>query len=263
MKQKLLISAAFCGSVIWGSEYVGATCTPTPSCTQLGYTKTQSECSEDAIKCPFGNSYFCEEEFCKIGWIYYTDGTCSADIIGEKTALGVVVYIDISRKHGQVMSAWPIDENGYKRVNHVGINWAKYEYDKHYDILELTNYNFNTFAARDFDSCGNTDKILNDKRTTYPAAQATKLYAPTIETEGKWCLPAAGILTSIYNNHKAVQAGISKLGGVTYPECCTWSSTEYNSESAWYSRLVNTYGLFGSSNTRKSMDNSVRPVLEF
>ena len=56
------------------------TCTATPECAALGYKYTEAECEKGAIKCPNGNSYYCPNPRpkCAIGWIYYSDGTCSA-----------------------------------------------------------------------------------------------------------------------------------------------------------------------------------------
>ena len=68
-------------------------------------------------------------------------------------------------------------------------------------------------------------------------------------------------MTNIYNNQDAIQTAISKVGGVSYPSCCNWSSSEYSSSSAWLSGLYGSYGL-GSYNYKGS-DYYVRPVLEF
>ena len=196
---------------------------------------------------------------CKIGSIYYADGTCSTEVVSGKTALGIVVYLDASGEHGQVMSAWSVDKEGNKSSKNVGMVWADYNGD-YYDIASLPNYTKEAVIT-DFNSCRNTDNILSDTQTNYPAAKAARKYAPTSETKGKWCLPAAGIATSIYVNQSVIQAGISKLGGVTYPSCCTWSSSESETNWAWYSGLYYDNGL--SSSLKDSDNLFVRPVLEF
>ena len=125
----------------------------------------------------------------------------------------------------------------------------------------LPNYKSASSAATDYDSCGNTDKIVAaGDASTYPAAWATRKYAPTTETAGKWCLPAAGIMTNIRNNQTAIQNAISKVGGVEFPSCCTWSSSEHSNYGAWFSTLIYSYGL--NYGMKKDL-RSVRPVLEF
>ena len=197
---------------------------------------------------------------CAIGWIYYSDGTCSAPAAytTSKTVLGIVVHVNDNGVGGQIMAPWPIDANGNKSSSNVSMIWSDYGTD----ISSLPNYTSRETAMKDYDSCGNTDKIVAQGNTsTYPAAWAARKYAPTEATKGKWCLPAAGIMTNIYNNQSAIQNAISKAGGVSYPSCCTWSSSEYSSASAWYSSLGSSYGL---NLLPKSNDYLyVRPVLEF
>ena len=129
------------------------------------------------------------------------------------------------------------------------------------NISSLPDYTSNSSASTDYDSCGNTDKIVAaGGASTYPAAWAARKYAPTTETAGKWCLPAAGIMTNIYNNQTAIQDAISKVGGVSYPSCCNWSSSEYDYAWAWRSHLFSSYGL---GTNLKTNYYYVRPVLEF
>ena len=207
-----------------------------------------------------GSSCVVASETCKIGSIYYTDGTClsAANHQTNKTVLGIVVHTTDNGKHGQIMTPWPIDKNGNKSSSDVDMSWSEYV-----DISDLPNYTSNSSASTDYDSCGNTDKIVaQGNASTYLAAWAARKYAPTSATKGKWCLPAAGIMTNIYNNQGAVQDAIKKVGGVSYPSCCTWSSSEYSFHNAWESNLGSSYGLdyyYKTVNYR----HYVRPVLEF
>ena len=200
---------------------------------------------------------------CAIGWIYYSDGTCSAPAAytTSKTVLGIVVHVNDNGVGGQIMAPWPIDTNGNKTSSNSTTMYWSTEY---VDISSLPNYTSRETASKDYDSCGNTDKIVAQGNAgTYPAAWAARKYAPTTDTAGKWCLPAAGIMTNIYNNQDAIQTAISKVGGVSYPSCCNWSSSEYSSHYAWPSGLYGSYGL-GNRNGKLSSGNvNVRPVLEF
>lgn len=169
----------------------------------------------------------CAADGCKIGYIYYTDGKClpAANHDSGKTVLGIVVHITDGGQHGQIMAPWPIDENGGRLSdNSIRMKWAV----PYGDITTLTNYASQSTATTDRDSCGNTAKITaKDSADKYPAAWATRKYAPTSATSGKWCLPAAGILTNIYNNLSSVQAAIGKVGGVALlSHGGMWSSSE-------------------------------------
>ena len=239
------------------------TCTATPECAALGYKYTETECEKGAVKCPSGSSYFCPNPRpkCNIGDIFYTDYTCvaAANHNSSKTVLGIVVHVNNNGVGGQIMAPWPIDANGNKNSSNVGMYWST----KDVDISSLPNLSHSE-ASTDYDSCGNTNKIVAQGNAgTYPAAWAARKYAPTTDTAGKWCLPAAGIMTNIYNNQDAIQTAISKVGGVSYPSCCNWSSSEKSSDSAWYSGLYNSYGVGSNGNKNYAGYGYVRPVLEF
>ena len=210
-----------------------------------------------------GSSCVVASETCKIGSIYYTDGTClsAANHQTNKTVLGIVVHTTDNGKHGQIMTPWPIDANGNKTdSNSTKLVWAKWGTD----ISSLPKFPSWEAASTDYDSCGNTDKIvvLCNAASNCQAVWAVRRYAPTTATKGKWCLPATGILVNIYNNQSTIQTAISKVGGISYPDCCTWSSSTAPSGGVWYSNFNISYnhgvvyaGLGGS--------NYVRPVLEF
>ena len=279
-------------------------CVEAPSCTELGYTRTEDECPTGSVKCPWNTGLvYCEcgEDYkyacdgdnekagdsqcnglyaacscadgykwengscavdtsCTIGRIYYTDGTCSAPAAytTSKTVLGIVVYVNADGVGGQIMAPWWIDKNGNRSSSAVGMEWGP----KGTDILELPNVTSVTLAEADFDSCGNTDKIVAaGNASTYPAAWATRKYAPTTETAGKWCLPAAGILRNIQKNWGAIGTAVKKVGGASnLNSYWVWSSSEYSDTNAWNAGLAGS--LLGNPN--KGHTNAyVVPVLEF
>ena len=206
----------------------------------------------------------CAADGCKIGYIYYTDGKClpAANHDSGKTVLGIVVHITDGGQHGQIMAPWPIDENGGRLSdNSIRMKWAV----PYGDITTLTNYASQSTATTDRDSCGNTAKITaKDSADKYPAAWATRKYAPTSATSGKWCLPAAGILTNIYNNLSSVQAAIGKVGGVALlSHGGMWSSSEKDSQNAWMLYVPAGSSFYGLGSNNKTGIDYVRPVLEF
>ena len=235
------------------------------TCDGANETAGTSKCGDFYTSCGCASGYkwdngSCVQDrpSCNIGDIYYTDNTYSSDLVAGKTVLGIVVHVTDDGKHGQIMAPWPIDKYGNKSSSDVGMYWST----EFVDISSLPNYDTSGAAMKDYDSCGNTDKIVaQGNANTYPAAWATRKYAPTTDTAGKWCLPAAGIMTNIYNNQNVIQTAISKVGGVTYPGYGTWSSSEYSNTLAWFSHFTYSYGLDWLSKNYNL--RYVRPVLEF
>lgn len=75
-------------------------------------------------------------------------------------------------------------------------------------------------------------------------------------------------MTSFYNNQTVVKNAIAKVGGVEYPNCCVWASTEIDQYVAWVSdlRYSDYYGLWDGgpyAGKKQSVGIYVRPVLEF
>ena len=267
MKKILLASV---GVMVMSVGMAYAACIPTPSCASLGY-ESSSSC-EGGIKCPFGNAWNCtltdiknkitelekiiEESVggnknCAVGHIYYSDKSCSVSYDTSKTPIGVVVYVD-GQGHGQVMALQSI--GSYK--------WGPTEID----ITTLTNFTDAESASYDLNSCPNTEKILaaGDK-STYPAAWAAHEYKTEGTEAGNWCLPAAGIFTSYYNNQQLVNLGITNARGTQIGTgSYNWSSSETSSGYTWYSNFNNIYGLnYKYDDSNKDGSYEVRPVLEF
>ena len=222
-----------------GTAY--AACIPTPSCSSLGY-ESSSSC-EGGIKCPFGNAWNCtvinkvneitnkvteienkittmEKEDalrnCAVGHIFYSDKTCSVSLDSSKTPIGVVVYVD-GQGHGQVMALKSIGKNQWGSTN--------------VDIPTLTNFSSDESASYDLSSCANTQKIMTaGDKSTYPAAWAAHEYKTEGTEAGDWCLPAAGVFASYYNNQQLVNIGMTNAGGTQIGEYTyIWSSSECGS----------------------------------
>ena len=276
MKKILLASV---GVMVMSAGMAYAACIPTPSCSSLGY-ESSSSC-EGGIKCPFGNAWNCtltdiknkvteienkiteiekviEEggggnKNCAVGHIYYSDKSCSVSYDASKTPIGVVVYVD-GQGHGQVMALKSI--GNYK--------WGP----EGVDIPTLANFESEENASYDLNSCVNTQKIMaaGDK-STYPAAWAAHEYKTEGTEAGDWCLPAAGVFTSYYNNQQLVNIGMTNAGGEQIEEnSYNWSSSEDGSYRAWYSRFSSnySYGLYNDGNFYNKGDSyEVRSVLEF
>ena len=275
MKKLLYTTTAFvlCGGIVQAN----AACIATPSCTAMGYTSSSS-CT-NGIKCPFGNYWNCDlsnkiteltnkiteqtnkiteieqkvvanqsqGEVCVIGSILYSDKSCYLNPQKGKIPIGIVVYID-GAGGGQALALKSIGLYKWRPANN--------------DIPTLTNFSNAQSASYDLNSCPNTEKIIaaGDK-SKYPAAWAAHEYKTAGTEAGDWCLPAAGIFTSYYNNQQLVNIGLTNAGGTTFTDSTeVWSSSERDNTWAWDSSFNDSYGLYGSY---KYYNLEVRPVLEF
>ena len=144
-----------------------------------------------------------------------------------------------------------------------GIEWGGYGTD----ISSLPNYTSWSKAAKDFDSCGNTDKIrAQGNSSKYPPAWVAYNYQPSGTPTGKrWCLPAAGVLNSLYNNLSTINTAIGKAGGTKLEDDNEriWSSSEYDYSYAWLFWTDSTGGLIYLDKGESYFGGSVRPVLAF
>ena len=244
----LMTSAAIIAPLSGLAEDI--TCTATPNCADLGYT--ESSCPENkGVKCPWGEAWFCPPsppEVCEIGSILYSDMTCYKEAQAGKTPIGVVVYVD-GLGTGQAMALKSLDTK-YK--------WAT----KAMDILGLTNYSLAEAASQDVSSCENSKIIMaaGDK-DTYPAVWAAHEYSTEETSAGDWCLPAAGIFTSYYNNQDVINTGFSRAGGT---QISTTTGFTSSSDSSLYGYWISNFNAnYGLSVYHKEKYHSIRPVFEF
>mgnify|MGYP000510652590 FL=1 len=252
------------------------TCTGTnesPSSAKCGDKYSMCNCATGTHWDSSSGSCVADRASCAIGWIYYSDGTCSAPAAytTSKTVLGIVVHVNDNGVGGQVMAPWPIDTNGNKTSsNSTTMIWGGYGTD----ISSLPNFTSQSSASTDYDSCGNTDKIVAaGDASTYPAAWAARKYAPTSATKGKWCLPAAGILAKIYDNLTVIQNATDALDifsqndyyGLTYLSDYGWSSTKNSIGAPWHAQsgwLIPPEKIYGI-NAANPNGGYVWPVLGF
>lgn len=222
------------------------------ACTE-GYEWKDGKCEATLGSCSG------KAQNCKIGDILNSDGTCSDDKVSGKTPIGVVIYINNdSDKCGYAMTANPIATN---------IKWSSGNIEV--SIETVTSWQT---VIKNYNACANTQKIIKaDDNSKYPAAWAAYNYTPSAapETKGKWCLPAPGMLNSLYNNLNTINNTLSKLGGtkLTGDNEHIWSSLKYDSNRAWYfctNAGAKQDGLaYTDWASGTSAINVVRPVLPF
>ena len=227
------------------------TCTSAPSCAALGYDKTSTDCTGQAmLKCPFDQSkVFCagtsacgggsgtpDSEGCKAGDILFSDKSCSSVFITTKTAIGVVLC-PVNRL------AVALDEKS--------LEWGGYN-------KEIGS------AARGTSGKSNTAAILaygKANNISYPAAEYCNTYSTAGTKAGDWFLPSLEELKLLSNNFSEINNSLKVLGKVMddTESGYYWSSSENSNGSA--RRLVPSSG--GTNVYSKNKTYNVRPVLAF
>ena len=292
MRKGLLISTMLVSVAgLEMSANVWAQCATT-TCSSLGYTSNSN--TGNCLKCPFGEAWSCPkitcpdnakytcsgtnitggvgipcngkyaecacangyewkggsctQSACKIGDIFYSDKTCSSNLISGKTPIAVVVYLD-GNGSGQAMALKNLE--------------TTYKFGGNTDLSNLTNYASDVAASKDFASCENSKIIMNNgDEDRFPAVWAVNEYSTEGTKAGDWCLPAAGIFYSYFNNRDAVNIGFSRANGQiiggTYK---ILSSSEHAYGTIWGSDFQ--YGSYGLKKLDKYYTTNVRPVIEF
>ena len=216
--------------------YTSCTCTS-------GYQWTNGSCQKKEIA--WGTCTGLVQN-CSIGDILNSDGTCSTNKISGKTPIGVVVY-----KSGNCGQALALENIGNER-------WST----EYVDISSIQNYYTPMDVINDWNSCNNTSAMLAQGEKYYPAASAVVRYFPTglSASQGKWCLPSAGIWNMVIQNQKVINTAISNANGAELENYAIyWSSTEYSNKLVWGCKFPSGFG----SGYLKYDYAYIRPVLQF
>ena len=231
----------------------------TLTCTGTGYAGgAGSACGGKYAQCSCASGYewkdgTCKQKapdysLCKIGTLFYSDGTCSYDKLSGKELLGVVVYEKTTSQSGWVMTVKPVA---------TGIAWDTGSY-----------YSTGVTDKAAGASCTNTQKLVA-LGSRFAAANAANNYSAGGK---KWCLPSYDVFNNINNqtNFTKVNNGIRTAGGTTLGDASSvgenvWSSSENTNANAW-NFLANVSGRFYMTSNYKdnaSSYRSVRPVFAF
>ena len=222
-----------------GGKYTSCTCAE-------GYKWEKGQCKERAV---WGQCTGYAEN-CMVGDILFSDGMCHYNTVSGKTPIAVVVYI--SRNGcGQAMALKSLGT----------YSWGAYGTS----IPGLGSDLSSGTVSQDFASCENSAKIrAAGDSNKYPAVWAAYNYSTEGTKTGDWCLPAAGILASIYDDivsydQSNIEAGFNRAGG-EFTNDYIWSSSVYGMSNTWHFSFNNSYGLDYSFNTNYF---NVCPVIEF
>ncbi len=132
------------------------------------------------------------------------------------------------------------------------------------DVSGLKNYETGTYGMIwDFDSQGNTDKIIAHYGTTTAdpvAARRCREYKGCPDDPTRWDLPAAGHLILMTKYRLEINEAMNYFigGGTLSDSQWYWSSTEYGANHAW---AIQVFSGSVSSNLSKHTNHFVvRPV---
>ena len=171
-------------------------------CSALGYTKTESYCDGDIIRCPFDTSkVFCKEKEVYVmaaGDILFSDKTTAKYLTDDsKTPIGVVV--DPSRRLAIALKCalkqWAINRTTANK-NIAAIPDKKPEDTKN-------DFNGKSYTKTIVDNCG----------SSCPAAYYAYNYTTAGTSKGDWFLPSGGQLWLLEQNKYDVKVGLAKAGG--------------------------------------------------
>ena len=227
------------------------TCTSAPSCAALGYDKSSSDCSGQAmLKCPFDQSkVFCagttacggntnpDGSGCNDGDFLFADKSCSVVLLSGRNPIGIV----FSSENRLAVA-----------LNERKLAWGGYG-------KEIGS------AAQGTSGKSNTAAILaygKANNISYPAAEYCNSYSTSGTKAGDWFLPSIEELKLLSNNFSGINSALKILGKPTITEAedgYYWSSSE---GSSGYARiLVPSSGVTRSYG--KNSTYNVRPVLAF
>ena len=172
------------------------------------------ECVSGAV---FKNDECVCDRSCKMGNIYYADGTCSSCLETNKNIAGIIV------KDNEIIMSKP-----------VRMAWG----GQGTDVGGLPNTP-QANASSDMNGKSNTLAIVSafgESATSIYAGVYCNAYAPIglENTKGQWYFPSAGELYAhTYPNYSDLAQTVGRISWDYFTNYWFWSSTEDTSTSAW------------------------------
>ena len=182
---------------------------------------------------------------CDVGDIFYSDKTCSADVVSGKTPIGVVF---------DTTNRLIIGLEQYQRY------WSS----STFDVPGLSNITSSSAVTADWQGKNNTRVVLEYCKAngkSCPAFEYVNSYKTEGTIAGDWYLPAFGELNAIYGNKDVLNIALGKIGGTKLETNYYWSSSESSDYTAW--RLDFDSGSVHSGNKSNNNPSNVRPVMQY
>ena len=230
------------------------TCAVIPSCDQLGYDRTLSECASSALPCPFDKTkYFCltTDELNEIagkgvcdnpnvGDILYSDMSCSTELVSGKTPIGIIFNttfrlaialnesdplpagygIELSDGYGtrEVMVCANVDSDTISGFNGF---WSDNRVGGDWNGKINTKQLIMENADRTLNRYG-ADNIKFDD---CPWLDYISAYSTVGTKPGEWYIPAMSELDDIYKKKEQLNQKLTKVGGKILSDNSYWTSS--------------------------------------
>ena len=223
MKKYLLLATSL---IVASSAYAEFDCTKIPTCADLGFTMSTTDCQgKQILRCPRepnnDNAVFCGGEIeCKIGSILYDDLKCYAidNVPSDKTPIAVV--FDTENRLAIGLNNAPST-----------MGWASTKND-----TPLPNYTTEEEAL----AAKETGKENTATIVALGGDYASSNYAPGYcynlteggQPIGSWFLPNLKESKIIYDNKSTINTTFDKINAKRLTEAFYWTSTEYNASQA-------------------------------
>ena len=181
----------------------------------------------------------------KVGDILCTDGTTvpPSQWPCEKTAKGIVFYVDATGQHG-----WAVDLGEITQTK----QWSTASQN----ISGLQNHDSFMDAITDLDGYNNTQAIRSaGNASNYPAAYE-------VDFSNGWYLPSAGQLNILYGEYFAVNTSLELVGGLlinSQNNAFLWSSSAASSNQVWIVTVDKGY----FQKEPKTSKKNIRAVIDF
>ena len=197
MRRMFLMSSVLLAAPFLFGEMgeASAQCVATQDCASLGYT--EASCSNGGLKCPFGNSWKCQQplkpeesegscNICNVGDILNSDLTCTSTKTSGKTPIGVI----------------------YTR-----------------EIIGTSGMNCISYAIALNDLSDNKQRRWNDVKSL------SNNYKTSGTTTGEWFIPTMQHMQAIYRYKNTIEKSILAVGGAKFKPDLYWTSSD-NQHSA-------------------------------
>ncbi|MBP5797933.1 MAG: hypothetical protein J6W26_06635 [Bacteroidales bacterium] len=184
----------------------------------------------------------------KVGDIVCTDGSLvkPSDWPCEKTAKGIVFYVDATGQHG-----WAVDLGEITETK----QWSTASTASQ-NISGLQNHDSFMDAITDLDGYNNTQAVRSaGNASNYPAAYA-------VDFSNGWYLPSAGQLNILYGEYFAVNTSLELVGGLlinSQNNAFLWSSSAASSNQVWIVTVDKGY----FQKEPKTSKKNIRAVIDF
>ena len=221
MKKYLLLGASL---IVASSAYAEFDCTKIPTCADLGFTMSTTDCQgKQILRCPRepdnDNRVFCGG--CKVGAVLCDDLQCydADNIPSDKTPIAVV--FDSANRLAIGLNDAPST-----------MGWASTKND-----TPLPNYTTEEEALAAKETGKENTATIVALGEDYASSKYASGYCYNLtegnQPEGSWFLPSLKELKLLCNNKDSVNYSILHVGGSSISTSYRWTSTESSPQNAW------------------------------